>query len=166
MFEYTFKRVEKHLRYGYISASGRNFTGIICVHHQGGGHKRRGYRIDFFRRLNSFGFVSKIKQIAFFSGLIGLIIYQNGIASYILLADKMDIGDRIFSGSIIDSEKKNEFLVIGSALSLLNVPVFTRISNVEYLPFGGGKLARAAGTSGILVSQVSLNKFLVKFKSG
>jgi len=51
-------------------------------------------------------------------------------------------------------------------LSIFNIPVFTRISNVEYTPFGGGKLARSAGTSGILVSQLSINKFLVKFKSG
>lgn len=51
MFEYSFKKVERHLRYGYISAAGRNFTGIICVHHNGGGNKRRGYKVDFFRRI-------------------------------------------------------------------------------------------------------------------
>jgi ribosomal protein L2 len=110
MFEYSFKSVERHLRYGYISAAGRNFTGVICVHHQGGGQKRRGYKVDFFRRLNSFGFVSKIKKTAFFSGLLGLILYQNGITSYILLADKVNIGARIFSGSIMPKDKKNDVM--------------------------------------------------------
>jgi len=103
--------------------------------------------------------------VLFFSGLIGLVIYQNGISSYIL-ADRLEVGDRVYSGSLIDTDKKSKFLVQGSALSILNVPVFTRISNIEYQPFGGAKLARAAGTSGILVSQLNANKFLVKFKSG
>jgi len=108
----------------------------------------------------------KLSKALFFSGLIGLVIYQNGISSYILLADRLEVGDRVYSGSLIDNDKKFQFLVQGSALSILNVPVFTRISNIEHQPFGGGKLARAAGTSGILVSQLTANKFLVKFKSG
>jgi len=99
MFEYSFKKVERQLRYGYISSAGRNYTGIICVHHQGGGNKRCGYKVDFFRRLNSFGFISKIKKTSFFSGFLALVLYQNGVACYMLLVDKVKIGDKIFSGS-------------------------------------------------------------------
>jgi ribosomal protein L2 len=68
MLVYSFKKIERYLRYGYVSCSGRNHTGIICVHHQGGGHKRRGYKIDFFRRINCFGFLVKIRKASFFSG--------------------------------------------------------------------------------------------------
>jgi ribosomal protein L2 len=135
MVEYLFKKVERYLRYGYIASSGRNYTGIICVHHQGGGDKRRGYKIDFFRRLNSFGFLYKIKKSILFSALLGLIIYQNGIASYILLVDKMAIGNCIFSGSFIEKEKRRQYIVSGSSLSLLNVPLFTRLCMLNLIHY-------------------------------
>lgn len=46
-------------------------------HHKGGGHKKRHYNIDFYRRLNLFGYVAKILKTPFFTGLLALIIYQN-----------------------------------------------------------------------------------------
>jgi len=166
MFEYSFRKIEKYLRYGYISSAGRNHTGMICVHHHGGGQKRRGYKVDFFRRINSFGFLAKIQKTSFFSGWLGLVLYQNGIISYILLADKVKVGDRLYSGSVIPNQKNRQSLVLGSSLALFNIPVFTCVSNLEYFILGGGKLARAAGTSGILASKITDITFLVKFKSG
>jgi ribosomal protein L2 len=52
---YAFRSISRKLRRGYISASGRNFTGKICVHHQGGGNKKLIYLVDMYRRINSFG---------------------------------------------------------------------------------------------------------------
>jgi len=97
---------------------------------------------------------------------LALVIYQNGIMCYILLADKIKIGDKIYSGSYILANKVNDYMLLGSSLPLHQVPLFTHISNIEYLPFGGGKLIRAAGTSGILAMHINLTKFVVKFKSG
>jgi len=67
VFVYFFKNIESNLRFGYVSSAGRNNLGVICVHHQGGGQKRKGIKVDFFRRINSFGFVCKIKKNFFFS---------------------------------------------------------------------------------------------------
>lgn len=126
--EYSFKRLQKYLRYGYISSAGRNYTGIICVHHQGGGNKRCGYKVDFFRRINSFGFLAKIKKTTFYSGWLGLILYQNGIISYILLSELVSVGDRIYSGSLVPKGSISSCLKNGSSISLFNLPIFTRIN--------------------------------------
>lgn len=39
--KYSFKRFEKRLRAGFIPSSGRNYLGTVCVHHRGGGLKKR-----------------------------------------------------------------------------------------------------------------------------
>jgi len=85
---------------------------------------------------------------------------------YILLVDKIKIGDKIYSGSYIRSNKVNDYMLLGSSLPINKMPLFTHISNIEYLSFGGGKLIRAAGTSGIISMHVNFTKFVVKFKSG
>lgn len=127
MVEYIFKKIQRYFRYGYVSFSGRNNTGIVCVHHQGGGNKRRGYKVDFFRRINSFGLLAKVKKTSFFSGLLGLILYQNGITSYILLADQINIGEEVFSGTTVPPTLQVSSLLYGSSFPLLNVPIFTRV---------------------------------------
>jgi hypothetical protein len=58
--KYLFKKLDKKLRLGYVPSSGRNYLGTICVHHRGGGSKKKSYLIDFFRRVNSFGFIVKL----------------------------------------------------------------------------------------------------------
>lgn len=136
MLEYTFKNVEKKLRFGYIPSSGRNFLGVICVHHRGGGNKRRNFHVDFFRRINLFGYVCKIKKTPFFTGLLGLIIYQNGISSYILLSEKVSVGDRIFSGSCLAKDKEQHCMVLGSSLPLSYISLFSIVNNVELMPLG------------------------------
>lgn len=78
----------------------------------------------------------------------------------------MQIGDRIYSGSIMYKEKSKDFLVLGSSLSLVNIPVFTRVFNLERYVFSGGILSRAAGTSAIIASKITDIEFLVKLKSG
>jgi len=87
--EYRFKKVEKFLRRGYVISSGRNFLGKICVHHKGSEKKRNNIKIDFFRRINQFGFIAKIIKNIKFSSYLGLIIYKNGLSSYIILSEKV-----------------------------------------------------------------------------
>jgi len=100
MLTYTFKIITKFLRFGYIPSSGRNFSGVICIRHKGGSHMKKSYFIDFFRRINLFGFVSKIIKSINFTGFLGLIIYQNGLSCYNLLSEHMKIGDKIYSGYV------------------------------------------------------------------
>ena len=52
--------LSKNLKIGTFFVGGRNFTGHICVHHRSGGLKRNYFLIDFYRRLNSYGFIYKI----------------------------------------------------------------------------------------------------------
>lgn len=74
--KYIFFNLKKKLRYGFRDKAGRNFKGVICVHHRGGGNKICRLHIDFIRRLNVFGYVAKIQKLSLFTGFLGLIIYQ------------------------------------------------------------------------------------------
>jgi len=89
---YLFKIVNSFLRIGYIPSSGRNFSGKICIRHQGGSRKRCYLYVDFFRRLNLVGVLSKIKKTSLYTGYLGLMLYQNGLSNYILLSENMHIG--------------------------------------------------------------------------
>jgi len=154
MLEYSFKMIERYLRFGYISSAGRNFTGIICVHHRGGGTKKRGYKVDFYRRLNCLGFLVKILKTSVFTGFLGLVLYQNGLINYILLSENIQVGARIFSGNVNQNDENINYFTIGSSLPLNKIALFTIINNFEILAFTGGCYARAAGTSGVITTKV------------
>jgi len=162
--EYKFKTLIKYLRRGYVISSGRNFLGNICVHHKGGERKHCNFKIDFFRRLNQFGFVAKIIKSVKFTAYLGFIIYKNGLSSYVILADKVKVADIIFSGSFFLDEN-DKVLLLGSALPFFYIPLFTIINNIEFKAFSGAKLARSAGTSGIIAAKRA-NKVIIKVKSG
>jgi len=144
---YFIYRVNKKLSIGYIPQAGRNYTGAICVHHQGGGNKKKYIYIDFFRRINSYGIIYKIIKSSFRTGFIGGIIYENGLFSYILLTESLKKGSRIYSGTYLS---KNE---VGTTMSLKKIQLFTLINNIEIYPYAGGKLVRAAGASGMITAR-------------
>jgi len=149
--------------------AGRNFTGKICIHHRGGGKRIRKNAIDFFRRINCYGFLIKIIKPIFTSSL-GLIIYENGFSNYILLTKDLMIGDIIFSGTSINKKKiKNRRINYpqnGYSIPLFNVTVLSIISTIEIYPFSGFSINRSAGTKATLISRLSNNKNLLKVKSG
>jgi ribosomal protein L2 len=130
-----------------VMSSGRNFSGRICVQHQGGAKKNRFFKIDRFRQLNQFGYVCRVLKHFYFSGYIGLIIYSNGLANFILLSEGLKIGFLLFSGSSY-MEKS-----LGSTCKLLNVKLFDSINSVEYFPFAGFKIARSAGVFSYVFSK-------------
>lgn len=109
--------------------------------------------------------MAKIKKLYLFTGFLGLIIYQNGLSCYSLLAEKKKLNDLIYSGTILMVDKENESKCLGASLPLSYISLFSLISNVEVFPFAGGKLARAAGTSVILSSKKSY-LITIKLKSG
>ena len=90
--------INKKLSIGYIPNAGRNFTGRLCVRHQGGGKKRKFKLIDFYRRINSIGWVIKIIKNTFRSGYMGMLLYINGLSNYILLANDVKLGDKFIVG--------------------------------------------------------------------
>lgn len=76
---------------GYLKL-GRNYFGIICVYYRFGGNKLKKYNIDWYRRIESYGYLYKIlvdiNRIVF----IGSIIYENGLFGNIILLENIKIG--------------------------------------------------------------------------
>lgn len=84
LINYSFNTINKKMRLGWISNAGRNFSGRICVHHRGGGDKKCLHLVDFYRRVNCYGYVIKKYKISFYTSLLAFVIYHNGLSSQIL----------------------------------------------------------------------------------
>jgi len=159
---YFFFFINKKYTIGSRPRSGRNFSGTICVHHKSGGNKNRYYFIDFFRRINNYGYIYKILKTQNRTGFIGGIIYQNGLFSYLLLAESLKIGSKIYSGTYFENDDVN---FIGITIPLRKIRLFSIINNIEKYPYSGGTLVRSAGSSAILTSKL-LDNIIIKLKSG
>jgi len=150
---------------GKVSSGGRNFLGRVCVQGRGGGKKFRYLKIDFYRRINSFGKILKILSKIYISGFLGLILYENGLASYILLADGVKLGHIIYSGTSANSFLSFNNLYLGWALPLKNINLFSVVNSVENKPYKGSIIVRAAGVGCILIGRSE--KFsILKLNSG
>ena len=160
--KYFFLSINKKLSIGYKPMSGRNFRGIISVHHKERGTKNNFLNIDFCRRLNTYGFVYKILKCKYRTGYLGGIIYENGLFSYILLTEKLKIGSKFYTGSFNENLELN---TIGTTITLKNIRLFSMINNIEVYPYSGGSLTRAAGSSAILTGKLN-DKVILKLKSG
>jgi large subunit ribosomal protein L2 len=87
-----------------------------------------------------------------------LVKYEDGERVYMLAPQNIKIGDKIISG--IKKEIK-----IGNCMPLRDIPTGTAIHNVEMKPGGGGKIARAAGTS-VQISGSDGEYSIIKLTSG
>ena len=160
-FKYFLFKLNKQFKIGFVRSAGRNFSGHICVHHKGGGNKRKNYLVDFFRRINSFGIVVKIIKTSIYTSFLGLILYSNGLSSFILLSDNTYINDNIFLGTYY---KKLNY-TFGFSLPISYLSLFSTVNNIELYPYSGSTLARAAGMSSMIINK--LNSFVVlKLRSG
>jgi large subunit ribosomal protein L2 len=127
--------------------AGRNVHGRITVRHQGGGHKRR-YRVVDFRR-DKDGIPAVVAEIEYDpnrNARIALVNYADGEKRYILAPARAKVGDHLMSGPGAEIRP-------GNTLALKSIPIGTIVHNVELKPGGGGKLARAAGSSVQLVAK-------------
>jgi large subunit ribosomal protein L2 len=127
--------------------AGRNNNGHITMRHHGGGHRQQ-YRIIDFKR-NKDGIPAKVERIEYDpnrSAHIALVCYQDGSRSYIIASKGMQVGQIIQNGS--ESPIKS-----GNALPIRNIPVGTTIHCIEMLPGKGAQLARAAGSSVMLLAR-------------
>lgn len=162
VLNYILKKALNRLNIGSYSRNGRNSFGRICVFHRGGGNVRKYRLIDFYRRLNLFGYVYKIIYDPNRTAYVGLIFYENGLFSYIVLSDNVNIGNKIYSG--------NRYLNIdcnsqGSALSLKDIPLFSVVNNIELKSGKGSSLSRSAGAGSVVVSKIN-DYIVLKSKSG
>lgn len=160
--KYIVYKLNKKFKIGFVKSSGRNVTGKICVHHQGGGNKRKNFLIDFFKRIDSYGIVLKIIQSSIYTSYLGLILYLNGLSSYIIISDKLKEKEYLYSGNDLDEGME---LLPGYSLPLSYVPLFSNVNNIELYPYSGSIISRAAGLSSLIINK-SGKKVILKLKSG
>ena len=145
--ELTRTEPEKTLLEPKPKKAGRNNYGRITTRRQGGGNKNR-YRVIDFRR-NKDGIPAKVAHVEYDpnrNARIALLHYKDGEKRYILMPNRVKVGDVIQSGPGADIRP-------GNALPLRNIPVGTVVHNVELRPGAGGKMARSAGSSVQLIAK-------------
>ncbi len=147
--EITKSKPEKSLVVPLKEHAGRNAQGKITVRHQGGGAKRK-YRIIDFKR-NKDGIPATVKAIEYDpnrTANIALICYADGVKSYIIAPNGLEVGMTVMNGP--EAEVR-----VGNCLPLAQIPVGTMIHNIELYPGKGGQLVRAAGNAAQLMAKDS-----------
>lgn len=137
----------KSLTRGRKRAVGRNNRGRITTRHKGGGHKRLYREIDF--QYNKKDIKAKLESIEYDpnrSAFIGIALYADGERRYIVVPQKMKVGDEF-----IVSEQA--LAKLGNRTVLSNIPVGTFVYNVELKPGAGARIARSAGNFAEVVAQ-------------
>jgi large subunit ribosomal protein L2 len=128
-------------------SGGRNNAGRISVRHIGGGHKQR-YRIIDFKR-NKDGIPARVERIEYDpnrTANIALLVYSDGVKSYIIAPKGVSTGDVLLSGSSAP-------IRAGNTLPLSNIPVGSQVHCVEMKPGKGAQIARSAGTTAQLLAR-------------
>ena len=140
-------KAHKPLTKGFKRDVGRNSFGRITTRHKGGGHKKV-YRIVDFRleKKNVPARIASIEYDPFRSAFIGLAIYADGAKRYVVLPQKMKVGD-----TFLISETAP--IKTGNRLPLSGIPVGTFVYNVEIKPGSGAALVRSAGNYAEVVAQ-------------
>jgi len=153
-------RIKKNLIIGFSKRAGRNFFGRKTILTQSGGVFNKNYIIDYRRNLQHNAILLAIHKDVNRTGLIGLVCYENGFNSYILLSsDHIETGVGKIVHGFLNKLKSN------SSTFLLNLPTGNFIHHIEIMPMKGAVLSRAAGCSSFVISKDSLYTHL-KMNSG
>jgi large subunit ribosomal protein L2 len=139
--EITKTEPERTLVEGLKKSGGRNVNGRKTSRHRGGGAKRLYRKVDFKRRRD--GIPAKVAAIEYDpnrTAYIALLHYADGVKSYILAPQRLQVGATVMSGPEAE-------IAVGNCLPLASLPTGTVIHNVELQPGRGGQLARSAGVS-------------------
>jgi large subunit ribosomal protein L2 len=145
--EITKTKPEKSLTYSLKKNSGRNNQGKITVRHRGGGVRKKYRMIDFKRYKDDIP--AKVIAIEYDpnrTANIALICYADGVKSYIIAPNKLEVGMTLMNGV-------NAEIHIGNCLPLSVIPVGTEIHNVELHVGRGAQLVRSAGSSAQLMAK-------------
>jgi large subunit ribosomal protein L2 len=139
--EITKTEPERTLVEGLKKSGGRNANGRKTARHRGGGAKRLYRKVDFKRRRD--GIPAKVAAIEYDpnrTAYIALLHYVDGVKSYILAPQRLQVGATVMSGPEAE-------IAVGNCLPLANMPTGTVVHNVELQPGRGGQLGRSAGVS-------------------
>jgi len=158
MKNFFINKLKKKFLLGYSKRSGRNFFGRKTIYTQSGGLKSKLYKIDFKRLNVSTGVLLTIEKDINRTGYIGLICFENGLFSYILLSNLQT--------------ELNSFVYGFVNFSKINCPMFFNkiksgnfVYHVETRPGLGAQLIRSAGSSSFVISKDLKFSFL-KMNSG
>lgn len=139
---------EKSLMRGIHQRKGRSaMFGRITTRHRGGGAKRKYRFVDFKQdKFNIQGNVVSCEYDPFRTAFIMLIHYKDGEKRYLLAPYGIKVGD-----IVVTSEKTDP--TPGNRMRLAHIPVGVFIHNIEFIPGGGGKIVKAAGTFARVLSK-------------
>ncbi|KCZ47458.1 50S ribosomal protein L2 [Hyphomonas pacifica] len=137
----------KALTEGLTKSGGRNNKGRITSRHIGGGAKKLYRKVDFKRnRWDVPATVERLEYDPNRTAFIALIKYEDGLLSYIIAPQRLEVGDTVITSKTADIKP-------GNTLPLKNIPVGTIIHNIELKPQKGAQMVRSAGTYAQLVGR-------------
>jgi len=150
---------------GFKKSAGRNKTGRIVIRGRIG-YKSNYISVDFFRRdSNKLAIVLNNTKNSNRNTLVSLIKYSSGGYSYIL--STLGFINGFWTQSIWRPERFSLKYVVGCAVFLKHVPIRSIFFNLEIGEGFGATIARAAGTSCLLLdTNHSTNISLVRIPSG
>jgi large subunit ribosomal protein L2 len=154
----TKKKPEKSLLVRIRKTSGRDWRGRVSMRGRGGGARKLYRSIDFKRDKDMNAKVLGIEYDPNRNARIALLEYEDKELRYILAPVGLEIGETVSSGEDVDIKP-------GNALPLRAIPVGTVVHNIEMEPGAGGKLARSAGASVMLVAKEG-DYAIIKMPSG
>lgn len=129
----------KTLTQGLVKKGGRNNAGRITTRHIGGGSKKL-YRIVDFKR-NKFDISAVVERLEYDpnrTAFIALLLYKDGVRSYIIAPQRLKVGDEVISSAKADIKP-------GNTMPFSAMPIGTIVHNVELKPGKGAQIARSAG---------------------
>jgi len=159
---YVIKFLKKQFIKGLKKTGGRCSLGRVTVRGLGGGNKTNYRVIDFYRRLNQYGMVMSVLYDPNRTCKLGLILFENSLSSFILIQKHLKVKSVLYMGSYI--EDKNDEIKNGYSMPLFYMPLFSVLSNIEFKPFIGNSICRAASTSCLLIGKTQ-GKGILKLNS-
>lgn len=138
------EQVAKELTVRIRKTGGRNHQGKITSRHRGGGARRIYRKVSLRRGDADVLTVASIQYDPNRSARIALCEGSAGQRRYILAYEGCRIGDQVTNLAVVGEPKP------GNVLTLAQMPLGSRIHNIEMTPGSGGKLCRSAGASAVL----------------
>jgi large subunit ribosomal protein L2 len=145
--EITKSKPERSLIVSKNTTAGRNNQGKITVRHHGGGGRVKYRMVDFKR--NRDGIPAVVKAIEYDpnrTANIALIVYADGVKSYILAPEGLEVGAKLMSGDSAETR-------VGNTLKLSQIPIGTNVHCVELYPGAGAQMVRSAGAFAQLMAK-------------
>jgi len=152
-------KIKSNLIKGFSRRAGRNFFGRKTIFTQSGGLKFKSRLIDFKRNFVSDMILLSIEKDIKRTAFVGLVCYENGLFTNILLSTVHSLKlNKLISGF-------SNFGKLGSSSFISCISTGSFVHHIELFPGSGGKICRAAGTIGFILSRDNLFSYL-KMKSG